>query len=219
MKRLLLLSSLVCVAGSLSAQSITFRVENNFAKVGDLLLNSTNFQQSNFFGPGNDLNVTVYTATATVDNIMALSFDTSDPAVFLAQIQALGSAPAFDGASPDSDGWMISGLATGPVANNNTWSNQRLNLTVGLHPIMLIATKPLGSLTTSDYVGLVYATTTVQALTARNMGFTTTPGWDRFILGGEGSFELVQIPEPSTYAALFGIFALAGVMIRRRLRK
>lgn len=33
------------------------------------------------------------------------------------------------------------------------------------------------------------------------------------------SMELTAIPEPSTYAALFGLFAFAGVLIRRRLRR
>ncbi len=34
-----------------------------------------------------------------------------------------------------------------------------------------------------------------------------------------GSLELVVVPEPSTYALIFGALALAGVMVRRRLRK
>lgn len=33
------------------------------------------------------------------------------------------------------------------------------------------------------------------------------------------SFQLTAVPEPSTYAAIFGALALAGVLLRRRLRK
>jgi hypothetical protein len=42
----------------------------------------------------------------------------------------------------------------------------------------------------------------------------TTRSWLEFT-----QFEVVAVPEPSTYAALFGLFALACVALRRRLRK
>jgi hypothetical protein len=38
------------------------------------------------------------------------------------------------------------------------------------------------------------------------------------IFGATTSFTIQAVPEPSTYAAIFGVVALAGVMIRRRRR-
>ncbi|MCD8481432.1 MAG: PEP-CTERM sorting domain-containing protein [Verrucomicrobia bacterium] len=34
--------------------------------------------------------------------------------------------------------------------------------------------------------------------------------------GGIDNFSVTAIPEPSTYAALFGLLAFVGVMLRRR---
>lgn len=39
-----------------------------------------------------------------------------------------------------------------------------------------------------------------------------------FMIGSTTSFTLAAIPEPSTYAAIFGVLALAGVVIHRRRR-
>ena len=53
------------------------------------------------------------------------------------------------------------------------------------------------------------------------IGLTTSAIGDAqqaFIVGNTTSFTLAAIPEPSTYAAIFGALALAGVVIHRRRR-
>lgn len=88
----------------------------------------------------------------------------------------------------------------------------------------LASTVPLEELSPNAHLALwantgMTLTTNPTAIVRPIRTITANVGPERIIWGSAGSVELVAIPEPSTYAALFGIFALAGVMIRRRLRK
>lgn len=65
----------------------------------------------------------------------------------------------------------------------------------------------------------------INTLGVGGQSFTTTGGktalWDDIRvtnLGGDAGLEAVLIPEPSTYAVLFGLLALGAVWLRRRKR-
>jgi hypothetical protein len=88
----------------------------------------------------------------------------------------------------------------------------------------LATSVPLAELSPNDHLALwantgMTLTTNPTAIVRPIRTITANVGPERIVWGSAGSVGLAPIPEPSTYAALFGIFALAGVMIRRRLRK
>lgn len=217
-----LLASSSCVL----AQTIGFRAEQDAISAGSLAFNSTNYNDN-----AEGFNVSLYSTTATLANIQSLSFSQDDPQQLISELQALSSSAAFDGSNPTvSNGWADVTIATTFLQGQGwAWSLPRANMNPGLHPVLLITTSPLDSLTVSDFVGIVYSSTPVPALGTNNIGFDTVLStWDTAILGNLGPVEfapeetslhqLTPIPEPRVYAAILGFLALGLVAWRRRKR-
>lgn len=219
------LTNIICFVLLLSfsaanGQNITYQVNTDYLKLGDTTINLSNF---NLDG----LNVTVYGGTvASVSNLtnhINSGFDKefgADAQSNLDFVVGLGTSTIFN---PDSWGVINPTSGTGPVGGIADWSSRRDNLVAGNVPVMLIVTQPLGSLTVNDSWALVYANTVVPAAGSTVIGFTTGTGearWSQdFIVGDNGSLilqNITPIPEPSTYALLFGIGTLGVILMRRR---
>lgn len=194
-------------AGSTHAGSLNFRIE-----IGALTLPDSTALTSET--PG----VTIYSAVASAATLTGLSFS-SDAATLISELQAASTNAAFTNPSDGSPGWDILGAATGPIANANEWNEAYTDLATGLHPVFLAATSPLGSLTTADSVGLVFSVGTPVASDFSADTITFASGWDTAVLGtltGTPGLELAPVPEPSTYAAIFGLGVLGLALYRRR---
>ena len=199
MKKLFPLALAVLCVVPLFGQTVNFRIEINSVFADGIALSPDT--------PG----VTVLSATAGVADWSGLSFQIDDPQLIL-NLQALADDPMFD------DPWVEVPAATGPIAGSNDWNLQRQNLTIGNVPILLITTAPLLELQPGDFVGIVGSTTPVPSTGAVTINFTGSFQWDDFVLGEPGSINLAQIPvpEPGTYALVFGLIGLGLVMWRRR---
>ncbi|MCC5807201.1 MAG: PEP-CTERM sorting domain-containing protein [Opitutales bacterium] len=110
-----------------------------------------------------------------------------------------------DGASA-ADNYAVAGplvFAGNPYAESTSFSVDMTSVFAGL---------PLSDDNSRVMIGISAWTPDLSAiLSANSIG-------DRVAFVGS-SMELTAIPEPSTYAAIFGLFAIAGVMLRRRLRR
>ncbi len=215
MKTKILKLALAFCAGalSLSGQNIGFWVESDsvFLSGGSVV------NRSNAFDGG--LNVTVYGGTASsaaaVESTLEQFRLASSPEQKLSDFLAAISSDSFSSFEPI-------GLSpgTGPFASYD-WIGTRNLLDVGELPVLLVLTQPLDELTVNSSVGLVSASITVPAAGTANIGFNTGTGdarWQTAHIGDLGSLTLTAIPEPSTYAAIFGLLTLGLVVLRRRNR-
>lgn len=193
-----------------NAQNITFRINTDsiFLPNGDLV------NLDNYDTP--PLNLTVYGGTVSSqaslsDFVDSLSFD--DPQSLLAELNNLGSDPIFT-----SDGLSLIQPTTGsgPIGGSFDWSTRVDDLTVGHFPVLIVATNSLGNLTLADSFGMVSTNLDVPSIGTDTVGFSGTNGiWNQFYIGSGSSLTLAPIPEPETYAMIFGLGVLALVVYRR----
>ncbi len=217
MKKLLLIFSMAAVIGNVSAQNIQFYIDTNQIFLPD----QTNLNRTNFNTGG--LNVSVY--GSTVANLQSLEtavgqfFISASSGDALAAFGALISDNVFAGPG-GGDVWNNIGVSpgTGPFVNYD-WVGTLNSLPIGNHPVMLVTTSPVDDLSVSDFIGLVFSTSMVPSLGQSNVGFISgSPDarWDNILIGSSGSLQLAAIPEPSTTAALFGVFSVIFIAIGRR---
>lgn len=204
----------MCLSGHIHAQSIGFWIESGKVSLPDgTVLGPENFNQGGF-------NVTVY--GSTVSNPGSLQLAVQE---FLSSIANGSPVDAFQSFIGES-------IFAGPVAGDRwssvplqgalfDWAGTLTNLPIGNHPVLLITTNPVDSLTIDDFIGLAYASAiTVPALGTTNVGFSSGTGvsarWDTVLIGDSSSLVLMQIPEPATVALFSGLLMLGVVLWRRR---
>ncbi|MCC5839612.1 MAG: PEP-CTERM sorting domain-containing protein [Opitutales bacterium] len=219
MKKILVLSTVLALSSvsALSAQQITFRAEFDSVLVNGLTVGSDNRTDQSIFGLGFFVPVADFASfvaspswsletqgEVTLEELSRiLTYITERPG--FASVADIGTPPA---AAPVGAGMLNRTLNPGAA---------------DFHAVFIIHDSPTGpaGLGAGSNFGVVATSFPSPAGGTVPIGFNSTlHQWDRFLVGDSGSIQLATvIPEPSTYAALFGIFALAGVMIRRRLRK
>lgn len=206
---LLLVLASVCVSTNF-AQNISFRIETDqlFTRGG------TNLNRSN--ADLGDFNVTVY--GGTVSNLTVLQSAVDD--YLNAGDKVTAASTLFNDDAFSADGWatISTSSGVGPFAGLD-WSGTRNSLTEGNIPVLLVVTNSIGSLSSSDEIGLVAGNLGVTGSGTTTFGFTSGTGtarWTNTLIGTAGSLTLTAVPEPSAFAALAGFCALGWVMLRRR---
>ncbi|MCD8481945.1 MAG: PEP-CTERM sorting domain-containing protein [Verrucomicrobia bacterium] len=206
-RSLILFTAIGVTASICSASTVFFRIEKDILSVNGVKQTPAN-------------NLFIYSATAGAADLMALSFTTDNSSAFISQIENLSSNAIF------TDPWVQVPVAQGGVSGTHDWNLARLNMTPGNLGVMLVLTSPIDSLSASDYVGLVASGSVIGPDGSMTMNFNgVTPIGSAFLGTVTGAapnvsnFELQAIPEPSTYAAIFGLLVLGVVACRRRLSK
>lgn len=208
---LLILSSFTFVYG----QSITVRIEKDYVSAGGALLAGTSYTAwSALYNPSTD-------ELGDYSNLFApyvTNGELSQEALGIFDTLTADSAFSLDG------GWTSLLPSSGPLGTIFDYSLERANVSPGLAPILLITTaSSIADISVGDYVGIVGSSSRVPSFGPEYVSFTNTPYtdtlWNAFTsLGSSGSFELVQVavPEPATYALIFGVLGLGVVLWRRR---
>jgi hypothetical protein len=108
------------------------------------------------------------------------------------------------------------GLAGGP-ASFGTFSKEIFSPVPQMSPFILFtAGGKLGDLDIGDWLG-VAASSTVLSQIGGSVISHSNGAFDTYVVGSDGSHLMVQVvPEPSTYALIFGAGALGFILVRRR---
>jgi len=96
------------------------------------------------------------------------------------------------------------------------------NSGAGLSPLMVLTVGgTLETIGVGDFIAVVGSPFVTPALGTTTIGFDTgTNSWEDILVGSGGSVVALEvIPEPSTYAALFGLAVLGLALVRRRISK
>lgn len=200
---------LILCSSALQGQSVTFVVEKDAIKLAD------GTPISRDADPDNRSGIAVFGAYFSPAELATFSSSITDFVSLSATnpVQALEDLKT----SLGSKSWTGIETASGAFAGIRDWSWNIGTGTVGHTPVMVVlTTSNPASLTLQDQVGIVASNFTLTGLAATVVGFNTTNKWDIALAGNLNSLTLAPIPEPSTYALLFGIGALGVILMRRR---
>ncbi len=192
-------------AVTLNGQNVNFAIENNQLFLADGSVAGRNADNT----VDNRSNLTVWAGFAQGNALTTFESALAD--------YGTSSDAADLNTALDLITWSSVGLGSGLFINTRDFNLAGASGAFGDSALLLVTTaSSFNNLSVSDEVGLLTSTTLVPELGTVTIGFETTSTWDTSYLGSLGSLQLQAVPEPSAYAAIAGLLALAWVAVRRR---